>query len=173
MCDLSSGHPLLVEDDDGCTAQHRQTAMAASIRREQRGRRRGRGSGSSCCCSGDRLPVSCTEATALVTLAALVQAVMESDWHVAVSALSLWHARACTVARTNTSARERVSFALHIACGARWGTPLLTLSEWCDRFAVCSILSASLQTAQQQQRVSAYCMSHTMHTTRVHVAAWC
>jgi len=32
--------------------------------------------------------------------------------------------------------------------------------------------SASLHTAEQQQRVLAYFMSHVMHTTHVHVAAW-
>ena len=66
-------------------------------------------------------------------IAALVQAVMESDGRMAVSALSLWHVRACTAARANTTARERVPISDAYALVGASGTQSLTLSARWDR----------------------------------------
>ncbi len=77
-----------------------------------------------------------------------------------------------TTQHTDTAACERALHDASLQRGAHWGTPLLTLSVWCERFAAGSILSASLHTTEQQQRVSARCMSHAMRRHSVHVAAW-
>jgi hypothetical protein len=65
LCDLSSRHTLLIQDDDGCTTEKGNSSVAAGVRREQRCSRRRR---DGCRCFGS---VSMLLIVAVVALAAV------------------------------------------------------------------------------------------------------
>lgn len=73
---------------------------------------------------------------------------------------------------TSTVARERGTISDASAVVVQWSMCRLTFVELDMLSAADRQHSASLQRAEQQQRVSAHCMSHVMRTTDVHVAAW-
>lgn len=73
----------------------------------------------------------------------------------------------CTAAREREFIRDAYQVVVQL-----W-ICILTLPELDMLSAADRQQCASLHTAQQQQRVSAHCMSHAMHTTHVHAAVWC
>ena len=74
---------------------------------------------------------------------------------------------------TSTTARERELISDAYQVVVQLWICILTLLELDMLSATDRQQSASLQRAQQQQRVSAHFMSHVMRTTDVHVAVWC
>ena len=74
---------------------------------------------------------------------------------------------------THTAASERVAFSDASALIVLLSICSLTMVEVDMLSAADPKPFTSLHTAQQQQRVSAHCMSHAVLTHSVHVAMWC
>jgi hypothetical protein len=74
---------------------------------------------------------------------------------------------------SSSAARERVPFSSASAVVVQLWICILTLLELDMLSAADPKPLTSLQTAEQQQHMSAHCMSHTMLTHSVHVAVRC